>query len=201
MEWNKRNSKSLITWKSERELFQSKLECFDQNHFKRHAFKRISKGTKISKFKGSGFHPSSFSSHTTEKPSTLLIVLSWVAKPSYQGVLGSLIWSAETSTHGIKLGSVTREERSKRHYYFPLLRLKVSLEIKAQIVMIPKAGDTVKKKKYQTQQELDILPQKTFLHHLIPLSTWVAQGCLKRSRDDLECVPTQSTHYGLKIKV
>lgn len=129
-------------------------------------------------------------------------VLSWVAKPSYQGVLGSLIWSAETSTHGIKLGSVTREERSKRHYYFPLLRLKVSLEIKAQIVMIPKAGDTVKKKKkYQTQQELDILPQKTFLHHLIPLSTWVAQGCLKRSRDDLECVPTQSTHYGLKIKV
>lgn len=73
-------------------------------------------------------------------------LLSWVAKPSYQGVLGSLIWSAETSTHGIKLGSVTREERSKRHYYFPLLRLKVSLEIKAQIVMIPKAGDTVKKK-------------------------------------------------------
>lgn len=43
--------------------------------------------------------------------------------------------------------------------------------------------------------------KKTFLHHLIPLSTWVAQGCPKRSRNDLECVLTQSTYYGLQIKV
>lgn len=35
-------------------------------------------------------------------------------------------------------------EKKKRQYYFPFFRLEVSLEIKAQIVMIPKAGDTGK---------------------------------------------------------
>lgn len=59
--------------------------------------------------------------------------------------------------------------------------------------MTPKAGNFGK---IPNMSQLEMLPQpkKTFLPHLISLSTWVAWGCLKRSRADPERALTRSSY-------
>lgn len=95
---------------------------------------------------------------------------------------GPLIWSAAIQTQGTNLAPGTRG-------------LSVSLKIKALIAITPKDGNLGEiPGMVTTSNAVSVSKNLSTSPHLISPSTWVAYGCLKRSRADLECMLTQPTY-------